>query len=279
MPRQKKPKYEYIPSRGLYRKRIKDTDGKYVAISATSPEALAEKIAEAQELISTASFHRENPLVREYAEKWLTMHSAHVRPTTMVDYTSCVKIYIINQIGDMYISEVRPDDVKMAIVEASKKSTSIYRKTQMLYRMIFQSAVDSGLIDKNPCENLNPKGGVEAKEKTALTDKQMNILLDTVKGLPVETFVMLGLYAGLRREESLGLKWENVFLDIDAPHLSVQTAWHTEHNRPIVTTDLKTKAARRNIPIPAPLLEHLKAKKETATFRICHSQFGRQSAV
>lgn len=265
VPRQKKPTYEWYEPRKCYRKRIKDADGKYIAIYDKDPNVLTEKVAEAQEMIANASFRRENPLVREYAEKWLTMHSANVRPTTMVDYTSCVKIYIINQIGDMYLSEVRPDDVKMAVVEASKKSTSIYRKTQMLFKMIFQSAVDSGLIDKNPCENLNPKGGVEAKEKTALTDEQMNILLDTVKGLPVETFVMLGLYAGLRREESLGLKWENVFLDIDAPHLSVQTAWHTEHNRPIVTTDLKTKAARRNIPIPAPLLEHLKAKKETAT--------------
>ena len=163
------------------------------------------------------------------------------------------------------MSDVRPDDVKMAIVEASKKSTSIYRKTQMLFKLIFQSAVDSGIIDKNPCENLNPKGGIEAKEKTALTDKQMKTLLESVKGLPVETFVMLGLYAGLRREESLGLKWENVFLDTDAPHLSVQTAWHTEHNRPIISTNLKTRAARRNIPIPKPLLDHLTEKKKAAT--------------
>lgn len=264
MPRQKKPKYEYIPSKGLYRKRIKDTDGKYVAITAATPELLEEKLREAQELISTASFRRDNPLVRDYAEKWLQMHSANVRATTLIDYTSCVKIYIIGTIGDMYMADVRPDDVKLAIVEASKKSNSIYRKTQMLFKQIFQSAVESGIIDTNPCENLNPKGGKEAKEKTALTDKQKSILLESVKGLPCETFVMLGLYAGLRREESLGLKWENVFLDINAPHLSVQTAWHTEHNRPVVTTNLKTKAARRNIPIPKPLLDHLVDKKKTS---------------
>lgn len=264
MPRQKKTKYEYIPSRKLYRKRIKDTDGKYVAITASTPEALAEKIAEAEELIANATYHRENPLVRDYAKKWLTMHSANVRPTTMIDYTSCVKIYIIDEIGDMYLSEVRPDDVKMAIVKASQKSSSIYRKTQMLYKMIFQSAVDSKLIDESPCVNLNPKGGIEAKQKKALTDKQMNTLIDAVRGLPVETFVLLGLYAGLRREEALGLKWENVHLEKDAPHISVQTAWHCEHNRPIISSDLKTDAARRNIPIPKPLFHHLVEKKKSA---------------
>lgn len=261
MARQKKPKYEYIPSKGLYRKRLKDTDGRYVEITAKTLEALEEKIRDAQEQISHASFRRENPLVRDYAEKWLTMHSAHVRSTTMIDYTSCVKIYIIGTIGDMYMADVRPDDVKLAIVEAAKKSNSIYRKTQMLFKMIFQSAVDSGIIDKNPCESLNPKGGKEAKGKTALTDEQQRTLLESVKGLPVETFIMLGLYAGLRREEALGLKWENVFLDADAPHISVQTAWHTEHNRPVITEDLKTKAARRNIPIPKVLVDHLAEKK------------------
>ena len=51
MARQKKPTYEYIPARGLYRKRIKDTDGRYVAITATSPELLEEKVLEAQEQI------------------------------------------------------------------------------------------------------------------------------------------------------------------------------------------------------------------------------------
>lgn len=265
MPRQKKPRYEYIPARGLYRKRIKDADGKYVAITASSPEALDAKLHEVQELIANSTYRRENPLVRDYAEKWLTMHSAHVRATTMVDYRSCVKIYIIGTIGDMYLSEVRPDDVKLAVVQASQKSSSIYRKTQMLFKLIFQSAVDSGLIDKSPCENLNPKGGIEAKEKKALTDKQMGTLLESVRGLPVETFVMLGLYAGLRREEALGLKWENVILDTDAPHISVQTAWHTEHNRPVISASLKTKAARRNIPIPRVLLDHLKAKKEIST--------------
>ena len=32
MPRPKKPTYEWVPSRREYRKRIKDSDGKYVAL-------------------------------------------------------------------------------------------------------------------------------------------------------------------------------------------------------------------------------------------------------
>lgn len=73
---------------------------------------------------------------------------------------------------------------------------------------------------------------------------------------------MLGLYAGLRREEILALKWDCVFFDKAAPYISVRRAWHTEHNRPVVMTELKTKAAKRDIPIPAPLEQCLKEAKE-----------------
>ena len=73
---------------------------------------------------------------------------------------------------------------------------------------------------------------------------------------------MIGLYAGLRREEILGLKWDCVFLEGDTPYLSVRRAWHVEHNRPVITNELKTKAAKRDIPLPKQLAECLKEAKE-----------------
>ena len=69
---------------------------------------------------------------------------------------------------------------------------------------------------------------------------------------------MLGLYAGLRREEILALQWDCVFLDEEAPYLSVRRAWHSEHNRPVISTELKTKAAKRDIPLPDQLRQCLR---------------------
>jgi integrase len=78
----------------------------------------------------------------------------------------------------------------------------------------------------------------------------------------------------LRREEILGLKWDCVFLDCPTPYLSVRRAWRAEHNRPVVTEELKTKAARRDIPLPAVLVACLKKAKETSTsdFVIANSE-------
>lgn len=88
------------------------------------------------------------------------------------------------------------------------------------------------------------------------------IILDTVKELPPYTFIMIALYSGLRREEILGLQWDCVFLDAPAPYISVRRAWRTEHNRPVVSTTLKTKAARRDVPIPKCLVDRLREVKE-----------------
>ena len=76
---------------------------------------------------------------------------------------------------------------------------------------------------------------------------------------------MLGLYAGLRREEILGLQWDCVHIDEEIPYISVRRAWRSVKNRPEVTTLLKTPAARRDIPIPQLLVDCLKAEKEKSS--------------
>ena len=229
---------------------------------AKTPEELFDKVEEAKQQIENAAFRRVSPTVAEYGERWLTMQSARIRTTTLIDYTSKVKNYIIAPLGHMYMAEVTADDIKLAMVNVSSKSSSVYRSAQMLYKCIFYSAVESKIIDSCPCEKLSAKGGKPQDDREALTDEQVEKLLAAIKGLPPYVFVMIGLYAGLRREEILALKWDCVFLDADTPYLSVQRAWHSEHNRPVISRVLKTKAAKRDIPLPPMLADCLREAKD-----------------
>lgn len=92
-------------------------------------------------------------------------------------------------------------------------SSAVYSTVNMLIKCIFYSAEANQLIESNPSVTLSAKGGKSQKKKEALSDEQVNTLLDTIKELPPYVFVMIGLYAGLRREEILGLQWDCVFLD------------------------------------------------------------------
>ena len=280
MGRKKKqiPKYGTVTLNGIeyFRTRIEDADGKRVALYAKTAEELYEKVEEAKRQIEEASFRRATPTVAEYCERWLLMQSAHIRTTTLTDYSSKVKNYIVAPLGHMYMANVTTDDVRLALVAASEKSNSVYRSVHMLYKAIFNSAVDSNIIDYSPCERISAKGGKPQKDKDALTDDQIDKLLSAIKGLPPYVFVMIGLYAGLRREEILGLQWDSVYLDGDAPYISVRRAWHSEHNRPVISTELKTKAARRDIPIPKNLAECLREakSKSTSDFVVANSEGG-----
>ena len=113
------PQYGTVMKRGVlyYRTRIKDANGKLVAIYAKTPEELYNKETLALEQIENATFHRKTPTVAEYCEKWLLMQSVHVRATTLTDYTSKVRRHIIAELGDKRMGEVSLDDIQLALLE------------------------------------------------------------------------------------------------------------------------------------------------------------------
>ena len=260
------PQYGTVTRKGIlyYRTRIQDADGKQVSLYATTCEELYEKQLAAKKHVEEILFRRKHPTVAEYCEKWLLMQSAKVSSATMKGYTSDMRNYIIKPLGDMYMEEVTADDIRLALVPLTKKSEGLYNTVNMLIKCIFYSAERSELIAYNPCVGISAKGGKPTKKKDALTDQQIEVLLDTVKGLPPYLFIMICLYSGLRREEALGLQWDCVLLDAPTPYISVRRAWRSEHNRPVVSTVLKTPAAKRDIPIPKCLVDCLREAKENS---------------
>ena len=281
------PEYGTTTKNGVmyYRTRITDADGKRVDLYATTREELYRKEKEARQVIEDLIFRKKNPTVADYCEKWLLMHSAKVSKKTLEGYTRNMNRYIVEPLGHMYLSDVTADDIRVALVPVFKKSAGLYAQINMLVKCIFYSAERNDLIDYNPSANISAKGGTQAKGKEALTDEQAEILLNTIRGLPPYLFVMIGYYSGLRREEILGLQWDCVFLDVPTPYISVRRAWRTEHNRPVVSTTLKTPAAKRDVPIPqclADCLREAKAKSISAYViadskgnPLSDSQFGR----
>lgn len=265
--RKRIPRYSIVEigEHRYYRTFYEDAEGRKIALYGKTREELYDKEMAALDQIDSVACERKAPTVREYCEKWLLMQSVHVRETTLTDYTSKVNRHIIRELGDKKIAAVTLDDIQTALVPVSKKSASVYKSIVILYKSIFRCAKESGVISSDPTIYLTAGGGgVPQKEREALTDAQVKRLVETVKGLPPYVFVMLGLYAGLRREEILGLQWDSVYLDVEAPYLTVQRAWHTEHNHPVIMTELKTKAAHRNIPLPDCLAECLREAKASS---------------
>lgn len=274
MAQKQKTEYEYVESRGLYRKRVQDVDGKYVAISAKTPEKLEKKLEEFEKRKLLSTTGRKNMLVNDYIQNWLDLHSANLGFGTTLNYQSTINCNIKPYLEGKRMLNIKPNDIKFVMSQMSGKSESLFKNTYQLLNQVFNSAVENRDILVNPCPKIK-MGGIPQKDRLALTDDQVAVLLDAIKGTKAYVFCMIALYAGLRREEILGLQWDCVCLD-EPPHISVRRALRFEHNRPVVTEKLKTRASKRTVSIPQQLVECLKEHKASSSsdYVICNSTGG-----
>ncbi|MEF2813630.1 MAG: tyrosine-type recombinase/integrase [Oscillospiraceae bacterium] len=246
------------------KKKIRDERGVYIAVYAKTPQELAQKVAERTEEIERRKQLAENPLVWQYAQTWYKLYTPRLSDSRKSDYAIAINRHICPIIGSLHMLDVTPGDIADVMLSCADLSRSSQDKIVCALKKIFAAGEKAGVVRVNPCVDLRA-GGKRAAEKEALTRQQMRTLEDAVAGTRIYPFVMIGLYAGLRREEILGLEWDCVHLDGAAPYISVRRALRWVHNQPVVSDELKSAAARRDVPIPPMLVGCLADQQRTAT--------------
>ena len=246
------------------KKKIKDERGVYIAVYAKTPQELAQKVAERTAEIERRKQLAENPLVWQYAQTWYKLYTPRLSDSRKSDYAIAINRHICPIIGARHMLDVTPGDIADVMLACADLSRSSQDKIVCALKKIFAAGEKAGVVRANPCVDLRA-GGKRAAEKEALTRQQMRTLEDAVAGTRIYPFVMIGLYAGLRREEILGLEWDCVHLDGAAPYISVRRALRWVHNQPVVSDELKSAAARRDVPIPPTLVGCLADLQRTAT--------------
>lgn len=255
-----------IKGKQYYRTRVTYPNGKRKSLYADTQAELTALVAAERAKIAAMSAGYSCPTLSEYIDKRLAFLREHVQPQTYVGYETKLRLLFKDSpLGDKLLSDITSDDVEQAMLRITPLSSSYYRTVHMLLRGIFRAAKKSRLITDDPTEGLSSRGGKPTKDLPALTDEQVELLLAAVHGLRCETFVKLGLYAGLRREEILALQWDCVHLDVRHPYLDICRTWHIIANQPIVTDVTKTAAGRRSIPIPPVLADQLGLEKSKST--------------
>lgn len=279
MGRSKKPKYGTVTRKGrkYFRTRITIQDGTRVTLYGRTESEVDQKVAELRAKVAREALERDCPTVAQYAQLCLENRSPFIALSTFDNYAQTIKKHIVEPLGDKLMCDVTRDDILAAVRRSAVLSESTYGAVQMFYKSIFGEAVKNGIISENPALVLPAKGGkAPTKARKSLTDEEVQILLNAVKGLPPYTFILLALYTGLRREEILALRWDSVDLDSKTPSLTVREAWHVHKNRPYITERLKSRAAYRTVPIPSELAQYLKEKENTANseYVVCNRNGG-----
>lgn len=273
-----RPEFAWDEHAQKYRKRLLDpATGKYsINIYASTIAEMRQLVAErrqelAAEADDLARLRSPSVPVYQYAALWHQLNTRKLKKGARDNHASNINNHICPVIGQMAVRDVRPDDIRRVMAGVEHLSKATQTKVLRTVRAIFRSAVENDLIAKSPCVESIKAAGAPTEEKLPLTQAQQRQLIDAVDGCPIRTFVLLGLCCGLRREESLALMWDAVHLDADTPWLEVKRAMRWEPNRPIIDTELKSRSAARRIPIPEPLLTHLRDLPHECEL-VCHNR-------
>lgn len=134
-----------------------------------------------------------------------------------------------------------------------------------------------GLVGRNVCDVVRPPK-VERKEMRVLDDTQAAALLDGITDLRLLVPVALALGCGLRRGEILGLRWEDVDLEVGCLHI-VQTIQRLQ-GQGLAVRPPKTHGSRRRVDLPAGLVDILRRwRKQQAAERLAAGPLWKNSGL
>lgn len=172
-----------------------------------------------------------------------------------------VNRYILPEIGDYRVRDVRPLHIARVMGSVKNYSGSTRKKVYQFLVGIFDEAVDNGMIEKTPVLKKyrpNIRGGNEVQP---LTEAQCKELVDAVKDTRAYPFVLLLLYTGLRRGEALGLMWSDIDFNKKLLRVDRSIVYPNSNKRGEIDNMMKTEKAHRVLPLSDEILEVLKNYK------------------
>ena len=265
MPGRKAAEFTWLESKGLYRKRIKNPHtGRWRDIYGHTKDEVRENVRSQLEEWAASAAELNSPKVYQYCKKWYDLNTGKLAASTRSNIINVINNHICPVIGEMPMSEVTRDDTLRVMAACSELSNGSQKMILNVMCRIFDAAELSDVVVRSPARGLKA-GGRPTAEKAPLSREQQAALVDAVRDTRCWPFVMLCLYAGLRREEALGLKWDCVHLDAATPYLSVRRTATWENHRPVVSDRLKSAAARRDIPIPPQLVDCLRSLEHSVS--------------
>jgi integrase len=154
-----------------------------------------------------------------------TIASQRLAPRTWDDYWSKARNWIIPSLGRHRLDELLPehlDELYLAMRRAGKADSHILKVHRIISRAL-TVAVRRGKAPRNAAQYIDPPS-VKQAEVIPLTRSEVRRVLAASMGTRNGARWLVGLAAGLRQGEALGLRWPYVDLDTG----DVQVWWQLQ---------------------------------------------------
>ena len=193
-------------------------------------------------------------LVTEWSA--LAPASLDLRPTTADQYRALLRRHVIPTLGPVRLSNLTRRMVADAI-RGIEGSSSTSRSTYAALVKVFDHAVSSGVLAVNLARETPRPRAQETRSRAVTQDGAKGLLLVASEHRWAAA-AWLSFGCGLRRGEVLGLRWSDV--DLERGELAV-SGNVTRSSAGLVRGAPKTRRGQRRVPVPASVVEVLKAHR------------------
>lgn len=228
-----------------------------------------------KEGVATPSFEQsdEVPLFGEYLDTFVRTYKQGQQSLTAVNRDRIIRNHIAPKFGEVPVNKITVPMIQKwlnELAETYAKETIL--KIVHTMNPALDAAVEDGYLTCNPLRSPRIKiGGKDTVGHKAIPSFKMEAVRNGLRFLNDRERKMAALlsYTGMRFEEVLGLRWEDI--DFERGWISIRRAVvHPKRNLPEVKCP-KTKTSERDIPIPSTLKADL-GRIETNGFVLRNSK-------
>jgi integrase len=209
--------------------------------------------------------------VEAYMTKWIAHRQKFLEPNTYNGYLNNINNHIIPAIGKVRLRDLTTTMVEDMCIDLFDNKHLKQRTVEYVYTVLtaaLNRAVLDKKIERNPCIGAElPKDDEDNEfEATDLTVEQIKELICAIIGSKYEFEIMLAIKLGLRRGETLGLR----FSDYDPVHnliyirkqVSVVKRKDDDNTVPYYgVKSVKTKKSKRKLHVSKDIVEMIEQKR------------------
>ena len=199
--------------------------------------------------------------VGAFLDQWLgEVAKPSVRHWTFKGYEVHVRLHLKPTIGRLPLDRLEPAHVQRLINEKlrsglSPKSVRYIRGT---LRTALNHAVRWGYISRNPAALVDgPR--VEPYEANPFSVSEARQFLQAIRGERLQALYSVALTVGLRQGEALGLRWQDVDVELGTLQVNKQLQ---KIDGEFQLLDPKTKRSRRTLALPGVAVRELREHRD-----------------
>ena len=252
---------------GTLTKVITLPDGSRKWLYAKTEEELNRKYIEAMGMVIRGVKIQDKTTFGEYALMWYkTFKEPFIRTKTKESVLNVLNNHLLPHLSGYLMRDITPVHIQFVFNQMLNLSESLCSKTKSVLTEIFELALDNGVIHRSPVTKSLKVKGKKAEAKDALTPEDAQQLLQALREANGQgaanclLFCLMALKTGLRRGELCGLMWSDIDFDREELTVTHNCVWPNNTGLEI-TTNLKTKAAHRTVPIPREAMQALRSAK------------------